>query len=86
MKFGIGAEVVASIVEENFGDLKVAPSRLGIIDVPIPSTRALANSVYPGQKSIISAVADQLEIDLSPMIKTLPDIQDTPNKSFTGPF
>ena len=83
---GIGAEVIAAVVSENVNALKSSPTRLGIGDVPIPSTRALADYVYPGEKTIVAAVADQLGIDVSPISSRLSKIQDTPNKDFTGPF
>jgi pyruvate/2-oxoglutarate/acetoin dehydrogenase E1 component len=83
---GIGSEVVSAVVECDVSMLKTSPIRLAIADVPIPSTRALANFAYPGQKDIVSAVATQLDIELSELIKTLPEIHDTPNPSFKGPF
>lgn len=86
VQFGIGSEVVSSLVSKDISVLKTSPTRLGIADVPIPSTRALANSVYPGQKEIVAAVAEQLDLNLDTLIEAAPEIQDTPNKSFTGPF
>ena len=86
VKFGIGSEIIAAIVSENHDILVSSPSRLGIVDVPIPSTRALANFVYPGQKEIFSAVSFQLGVDLSSFIEASADVQDVPNQSFTGPF
>ena len=84
--FGIGAEVVASVVTRDVNQLKSPPIRLGIKDVPIPSTRALANLVYPGSHDIVEAVESMLDLDLSMLKGALPEVQDTPDKSFTGPF
>ena len=86
VQFGIGSEVVSFLVSKDIGMLRTSPIRLGIADVPIPSTRALANSVYPGQKAIIAAVAEQLGRNLDALIEAAPEVQDIPNKSFTGPF
>jgi pyruvate/2-oxoglutarate/acetoin dehydrogenase E1 component len=86
IKFGIGAEVVAEIVSRDLSALKKAPVRLGILDTPIPSTRALANLVYPGPVNIAEAVETLLDIDLSELKLTLPTVQDTPDHTFTGPF
>lgn len=86
VQYGIGSEIIALVCANDVACLSKSPIRLGIEDVPIPSTRALANSVYPGQRAIVGAVATQLECNLDKLICTLPAIQDTPNKTFTGPF
>ena len=86
IKFGIGAEVISTIVSHDFSALKKAPVRLGILDTPIPSTRALANLVYPGPVDIAAAVEKLLDVDLGELKLTLPTVQDTPDHTFTGPF
>ncbi len=86
VKCGIGAEIISDVVLNDISCLKKSPSRLGILDVPIPSTRALANSVYPGAKSIAEAVSLQLETNIDTFIESLPSVEDIPNKEFTGPF
>ena len=86
IKYGIGAEIISTIVAKDVSWLKASPVRLGIEDVPIPSSRGLANEVYPGQKAIVEAVGSQLGLELSELINSLPDVSDIPNKSFTGPF
>ncbi len=86
MQCGIGSEIITRVVETEFASLRSAPTRLGIEDVPIPSTRALANLVYPGQQLICENVAAQLGIDTSKFMFEMPSVQDTPNELFTGPF
>ena len=85
-KFGIGAEVISSLVTHDLGLLKAAPVRLGIMDVPIPSTRALANLVYPSAQRIVEATETVLQTNLGHIKNYLPKIQDTPTQSFAGPF
>lgn len=84
--FGIGSEVISSIVRRDINIFKSNPSQIGIKDVPIPSTRALANLVYPSQIEIINAIEKQLKCKLDNIKKTLPDVKDIPNKLFSGPF
>lgn len=85
-KFGVGSQVISEIVGRDLTVLKANPARLGIEDTPIPSTRALANVAYPGQRTIIEAVASQLKCDMSHLDKQIQNVQDTPNRLFTGPF
>jgi pyruvate/2-oxoglutarate/acetoin dehydrogenase E1 component len=84
--FGIGAEIISTVVSHDLSALKKEPVRLGILDTPIPSTRALANLVYPGPIDIAGAVEKSLDVDLSDLKMTLPAVKDTPDHSFTGPF
>ena len=67
--------MIAAVVSESVNALKSSPTRLGIGDVPIPSTRALADYVYPGEKTIVAAVADQQHRRILANILTL--IKDT---------
>ena len=86
-KFGVSAEIISSITEKIFSDLKSAPKRIGIEDVPIPSTRALAVHSYPTPSKIINAVSDLIgvEINLTEEEKKQ-DPLDIPDQNFTGPF
>ena len=86
-KFGVSAEIISSITEKIFSDLKSAPKRIGIEDVPIPSTRALAVHSYPTPSKIINAVSNLIgvEINLTEEEKKQ-DPLDIPDQNFTGPF
>ena len=64
-KFGVSAEIISSITEKIFSDLKSAPKRIGIEDVPIPSTRALAIHSYPTPSKIINAVSDLIGVEIN---------------------
>ena len=85
-KFGVGGEIITSVVTKIFDSLIVAPIRVGIKDVPIPSTQALANIVYPSIREIITACEKllnrKLPIDEKHILKT----SDVPNEVFQGPF
>ena len=84
--YGIGAEIVARAASDCFDALKKPPIRLGVADVPIPSTRALANLVYPGFNNIVDSVSSILGRDLSRLKQKSICVEDVPDKSFTGPF
>lgn len=86
VKYGVGAEIVSTVVSNNFSCLKSAPIRLGIKDVPIPSSRSLANEVYPGPKQIAAAIQSALGVTIDIAATALPDVQDTPDDEFKGPF
>lgn len=93
-QFGIGAEVVASVVEEAMGVLRKPPVRLGLPEHPTPSTRALLTAFYPTALSIIDAAASLADVDparlagpretMAAELATLP--MDVPHPTFRGPF
>ena len=58
--FGATAEVISRTVENNFADLKAAPVRVGLPDMPTPTTPALADHFYPGPRDIAQAALDML--------------------------
>lgn len=93
-KFGVGAEVVSSVVENCFSRLKKAPVRLGLRETPTPSSKELAKEFYPGAELVIHHVAEQLGLS-APCIERLsailshkkPNVEiDVPNPQFKGPF
>ena len=58
LSFGLSGEVVASVVEAHPGDLKAAPIRVAVPDVPIPYARELEYAVLPTPARITSAVRE----------------------------
>jgi len=85
---GIGAELVAIAVEDAFDAMKHAPVRLGLLDVPVPTSPALAGFCYPRAGDIVAAACRMLDV---PADRALPHIADAtppdiPDSSFTGPF
>jgi pyruvate dehydrogenase E1 component beta subunit len=90
LSYGIGAEVVATVSEKCGNFLKSNPGRIGLEEVPIPSTRALARYCYPSQGKIIKAIVKQLKlkgIKIEEAEYNLSiDKSDIPNVNFKGPF
>ena len=83
----LGSEIVSLVAEKGLKFLKSPPIRVGPKDVPIPSTRALANLVYPGTYEILKSVEKSLGKELLGMNwDNLPKVEDTPDKTFQGPF
>ena len=54
--FGVSSEII-SMVAENLGSLLISnPIRIGVENVPIPSTRELAKLAYPNTTKIVNLV------------------------------
>lgn len=85
---GFGAEVVAKVVEEAFGDLKAPPVRIALPDCPTPTTPALADSYYPRAVHIAVAVKKMLQFSVDGIFEKTksPQPLDVPDLTFTGPF
>ena len=90
---GLGAEIVSQVVENNIGVLQKAPVRLGLPNLPSPSSISLAKDYYCTSIDIANAAADILEIS-DKRITVLESIEnirnatpfDIPNQYFKGPF
>ncbi len=85
---GFAGEVVAVATEEAFASLKAAPRRLTLLDVPTPSTPALAKFCYPRVVDIVHAAGDVMGVSRD-RLKVPPETStplDVPDASFTGPF
>ncbi|MBF0584319.1 MAG: hypothetical protein HQL80_08805 [Magnetococcales bacterium] len=89
---GMGAEVVARVVERAFADLKMAPVRIGLPDYPTPTAPALTHNYYPDAETITRRLLPLLQPSLRPPLELLipllrlPGHRDVPNPHFTGPF
>ncbi len=55
-KWGFGAEIAATVMEEAFDDLDAPVARVGMPDVPMPYNDTLERAVIPGQADIVAAV------------------------------
>ncbi len=53
---GIGAEISARVAEEGFGSLKAPIARVGLPDVPTPTSHILEEAFYRGRADIVKAV------------------------------
>ena len=54
---GFGAELVARLTEEHFGQLKAAPLRIGSLDLPVPFAPELEHAFRPTKEKIIDRIA-----------------------------
>ena len=93
-EFGIGAEVVATVCENNLSDLKTKPIRLGLPDCPTPSSIHLSKDYYIDLLKIFEAIHklvnlshnDYKEARYSILEEMHSRPSDKPDPSFTGPF
>ena len=93
-KFGIGAEIVASIVEHAFDTLKQPAARIGLPDHPTPSSLSLAETFYPGSKDIVEKVGILCDLPATAIQKAKVECEaarkgipiDKPDPAFKGPF
>jgi pyruvate dehydrogenase E1 component beta subunit len=94
VRFGVGAEIIASVMTEVFDALKAAPVRLGLPDHPTPSSRGLIPGFYPDSQRIVREAGKILALDQAKVDSALKelDIQrkdlqiDQPDPFFKGPF
>lgn len=89
IEFGISAEIIATITELAFSELKVSPARVGLPNYPCPTSPALAENYYPDFEDIIRNAEKlcKFEFDYSRLdsIKNSGH-RDVPYSEFTGPF
>lgn len=83
---GIGSEIISEITSNDPNAFRAAPVRLSLSDTPIPSSRALANLVYPGPENILRAIGYVLDRDMTELEYMFDSVSDVPNKAFSGPF
>ena len=83
--FGVSAEII-SIITDNLKtkDIKKI-ARIGNIEVPCPSTRALAKDFYCNYITIVNKVLKML-VSKKNYLKKNNLYDDVPDKSFKGPF
>jgi len=85
-KFGVSSEVISIVTQKIFTYLKSQPERVGIKDTPIPSTRSLANLIYPSSKDLIECINAMMKTSVPIEDKDIPAIKDVPDQKFIGPF
>jgi pyruvate/2-oxoglutarate/acetoin dehydrogenase E1 component len=93
-QFGIGAEIIASVVERDLGALKERPARIGLPDHPTPSSLSLAETYYPSSKEIVDRVAQLCGLQPAAIAQAQEEVKaarqgvpiDKPDPSFKGPF
>ena len=93
-KYGIGSEIVSSIVEIGFNFLKLAPIRMGLPDHPTPSSSSLIKNYYIDSIKILERLNTLVDLDRSVLEKVKIRIAnerkdipiDVPDPFFKGPF
>lgn len=89
LSFGVSGEVITSVLQELWGQLKSHPRRLGFPDVPVPSSPGLSKDYYPGTAEIVREVCNSLSVPISE--EELRHIRgdgpfDIPPQGLVGPF
>lgn len=85
--YGVGAEIITQVICAVDGVLLCKPLRMGMKEVPVPSTRALANLVYPSSQEIVAAIIYAVKsIVVNAELLDLPKPSDIPDAAFMGPF
>lgn len=92
LTYGITGEIIASVTDAAFSDLKAPPRRIALPDIPTPTSPFLTKNFYPTFREIIGAVCDILGADKKRFAGMM-DADDNANKphdvpdlSFKGPF
>ncbi|MCB1116863.1 MAG: alpha-ketoacid dehydrogenase subunit beta [Chlamydiia bacterium] len=90
---GFGSEVVATIAEEAFADLKAPPARISYPDRHTPMSWALSNHYYPTHRDIAMEACKMLRLPSKAqmLLQELLEYRsegplDVPDASFKGPF
>jgi pyruvate dehydrogenase E1 component beta subunit len=87
LDFGVSAEVISIISENLFSDLKRAPIRIGLPNIPTPTSRTLADTFYPDSDTILIKALELFGKNQDVVIKTSDEnFKDVPNKDFKGPY
>lgn len=85
--YGIGAEIIASVNEKLGKIMKILCQRVGVLQAPIPSTRALSKYSYPNKDTIIQVIEKLIKKKIKVSKKyNLTTSTDQPDSSFLGPF
>ncbi len=84
----LSSEVIATISELAFSNLKSNPSRLTLPLHPVPTSHHLADGYYPDAENIANKVLEIFGINTKTIKEpvTTSHPKDQPNKLFNGPF
>ena len=58
---GIGGEIVAQVMEQEFAALKVPPRRIGAPSTPVPYNAKLEAAYIPGEQDIAAVIGEMIE-------------------------
>ncbi|MCD4676449.1 MAG: alpha-ketoacid dehydrogenase subunit beta [Desulfobacula sp.] len=84
----IAGEIIARVSMECFDELKAAPVRIALPDLPTPTSIALTKTYYPRAEDIVSAIKKMFKIDINieGLEKQRDFPHDVPGDWFKGPF
>jgi pyruvate dehydrogenase E1 component beta subunit len=84
----VAGEIVARVAMERFSELKSAPARLAMPDVPEPTSPALTKGFYVRAADIATKALEMLGKDANAVNRDLPEPSphDVPGEWFKGPF
>ena len=94
VSYGIGAEIIASVITQDDIVFKSRPIRLGVADKPTPSSRGLVSGHYTNSVDIVKNICDSLglanDISKKAIDTAVNSVEnnpiDIPNANFKGPF
>lgn len=81
-------EIITRVTEKALSALKAPPVRVTYPDIPLPTTKGLANFYFPTVQHIENAVKETLGMKVIDPYQdiTADQLVDIPDKSFKGPF
>ena len=84
----MAGEIVARASQECWSELKCAPARIAMPDVPEPTSFGMTRGFHPGARQIAEQVGAMLgkQLDASAIGKDRREPHDVPGTWFTGPF
>jgi pyruvate dehydrogenase E1 component beta subunit len=89
ISFGVSGEIITSVLENLWGELKSKPFRLGFPDIPVPSAASLSKNYYPRPVDIVKKVCAALGVELkSEELMEFIGVGpfDIPPQGLVGPF
>lgn len=84
----VAGEIIARVAMDQFGDLRTAPQRIAMPDIPEPTSPALTRGFYPRAGTIAAKVMESMGRSSGPAVQALPEPMphDVPGAWFSGPF
>jgi pyruvate dehydrogenase E1 component beta subunit len=83
--FSVSSEIVASVTEHCFSELRSSPKRIGLPHYPEPTSFGLTKGFYSNADNIVNQIGIMLNVKIVDQhIKT--DLHDIPGSWFKGPF
>ncbi len=94
LRYGVGAEIVASATSTAFDRFKAPPRRLGLPEHPTPSSRGMVPGYYPDAERILQSAGELAGLDDDSIAQAVAILRerrgdlpiDVPNPFFKGPF